>query len=124
RKWSITLGCVVMAPALLGAVLAAEPLTAVLTIAAVLFGFQVAIGNIQTLPGDLFGGRSVGTLAGLGGLAAVAGTLITTWLVPVLTRESYAPMFMLVAALVPLSLIALWWITGPVRRLDAPSSDS
>jgi len=44
--------------------------------------------------------------------------------VPVLTRESYAPMFMLVAALVPLSLIALWWITGPVRRLDAPSSDS
>jgi len=124
RKWSISLGCLVMAPALLGAVMAEQPLTAVLTIALVLFGFQVAIGNIQTLPGDLFGGRSVGTLAGLGGLAAVAGTLITTWLVPVLTRDSYAPMFILVAALVPLSLLALWAVTGTIRRLDAPPSVS
>src|SRR5690606_16653190 len=50
RKWAITLGCAVMAPALLGAVLAHDPVIAVLTIAAVLFGFQVSIGNIQTLP--------------------------------------------------------------------------
>ena len=40
RKLSITLGCVVMAPALLGAVLANQPLLAVLAIAAVLFGFR------------------------------------------------------------------------------------
>lgn len=118
RKLAITLGCVIMAPALLAAVLANQPLLAVLAIAAVLFGFQVAIGNIQTLPGDLFDGRSVGTLAGLGGLAAVAGTLITTWLVPVLTRHSYAPIFILVAALVPLSLAALWGWTGPIQKLD------
>ncbi len=118
RKWSITLGCLIMAPALLAAVLAAQPLLAVLAIAAVLLGFQIAIGNIQTLPGDLFAGKSVGTLAGLGGLSAVAGTLITTWLVPVLTRDSYAPIFILVAALVPLSLLALWWLTGPIRALD------
>jgi ACS family hexuronate transporter-like MFS transporter len=121
RKWSITLGCVVMAPSLLGAVLATDPLWAVITIAAVLFGFQVAIGNIQTLPGDLFSGKSVGSMAGIGGMAAVAGTLITTWLVPVMTAKSYAPIFILVAALVPLSLIATWWITGPIRKLDGPA---
>lgn len=121
RKWSITLGCAVMAPALIGAVLATDPLWAVLTIAAVLFGFQIAIGNIQTLPGDLFSGRSVGSLAGIGGMAAVAGTLVTTWLVPVMTAHSYAPMFLLVAALVPLSLVAVWWVTGPVHRLDDPA---
>lgn len=121
RKWSITLGCVVMAPALLGAVLATDPLWAVITIAAVLLGFQVAIGNIQTLPGDLFSGKSVGSMAGIGGMAAVAGTLITTWMVPVMTAKSYAPMFILVAALVPLSLIATWWITGPISRLDGPA---
>ena len=63
----------------------------------------------------------MGTLAGLGGLAAVAGTLITTWLVPVLTRHSYAPIFILVAALVPLSLAALWWWTGPIHKLDRRS---
>ncbi|SEL61779.1 MFS transporter, ACS family, hexuronate transporter [Pseudoxanthomonas sp. GM95] len=121
RKWSITIGCVVMAPALLGAVLATDPLWAVITIAAVLFGFQVAIGNIQTLPGDLFSGKSVGSMAGIGGMAAVAGTLITTWLVPVMTAKSYAPIFILVAALVPLSLIATWWITGPIKKLDGPA---
>lgn len=121
RKWSITGGCVVMAPALLGAVLATDPMWAVITIAAVLFGFQVAIGNIQTLPGDLFGGKSVGSLAGIGGMAAVAGTLVTTWLVPVMTTRSYAPIFILVAALVPLSLIAVWWIAGPIRKLEGPA---
>lgn len=122
RKWTITLGCAVMVPALLGAVLARDPTVAVLTIAAVLFGFQVAIGNIQTLPGDVFHGRSVGSLAGIGGMAAVAGTLITTWLVPAMTRQSFAPIFILVAALVPLSLVSIWWIAGPIRRLDSPVS--
>lgn len=122
RKWAITLGCVVMVPALMGAVIADDPTTAVLTIAAALFGFQVSIGNIQTLPGDVFHERSVGSLAGIGGLAAVAGTLITTWLVPVMTRESFAPIFVLVAALVPMCLIAIWWVAGPIEKLAAPAA--
>ncbi|WP_149195862.1 MFS transporter [Luteimonas suaedae] len=120
RKWSITVGGAIMAPGLLGAVLAVQPVFAVLTIAAVLFGFQVAIGNIQTLPSDVFHGRSVGSLAGIGGMAAVAGTLVTTWLVPVMTKQSFAPIFILVGTLVPLSLIAIWWIAGPIRKLDGP----
>ncbi len=122
RKWVITLGGAIMAPALLGAVLATDPVWAVVTIAFVRFGFQIAIGNIQTLPGDIFNGKSVGSLAGLGGMAAVAGTLITTWLVPVMTRDSYAPIFILVAALVPASLLALWLVTGRVEKVDAPPS--
>ncbi len=121
RKWAITAGCIIMGPALLGAVLATSPLFAVLTIAAVLFGFQIAIGNVQTLPGDIFGGKSVGSLAGISGMAAVAGTLLTTWLVPALTRVSYAPIFILVAALVPLALIATWVITGPIRKIEDPA---
>jgi len=36
----------------------------------------------------------------------------------VLTRQSYAPSFILGAALVPLSLVALWWWTGPIHKLD------
>ena len=115
RKWVITLGGAIMAPALIGAVVAADPLIAVLTIAAVLFGFQVAIGNIQTLPGDVFHGGAVGSLAGVGGMAAVAGTLITTWLVPVLTKTSYAPIFALSAAIVPISFLCFWLIGGRVE---------
>jgi ACS family hexuronate transporter-like MFS transporter len=84
----------------------------------VLFGFQVAIGNIQTLPSDVFSGKSVGTLAGVSGMAAVAGTLITTWLVPVMTKTSYAPIFLLVAALVPLALLFVWLVAGRIHKVQ------
>lgn len=112
RKWVITLGGIIMLPALLLTTLAGDPLTAVLLIAAILFGFQVAINNIQTLPSDYFGGGAVGSLAGISGSAAVAGTLVTTWLVPVMTTAGYAPIFVLAAAIVPLSVGAIWLLGG------------
>lgn len=124
RRSVITLGGVIMLPSLLLTASAATPLAAVLLIAVILFGFQTAIGNIQTLPSDLFSGRSVGTLAGISGTAAVAGVLITTWLVPVMTTQSYAPIFALGASLVPLSILAVWLLGGrltPVRPDGSPT---
>jgi ACS family hexuronate transporter-like MFS transporter len=117
RKSVIALGGLIMIPALVGAPQATDPTVAVLSIAMALFGFQVAIGNIQTLPSDVFSGKSVGTLAGVSGMAAVAGTLITTWLVPVMTRESYTPIFLLVAALVPMSLLFVWLVAGRIGKV-------
>ena len=104
-----------MLPTLLATIGANDPLSAVLLIAGILFGFQMAIGNIQTLPSDYFGGGAVGSLAGISGTAAVAGTLITTWLVPVLTKNGYAPIFALSAAIVPLSFLAFRLIGGRVE---------
>lgn len=124
RKIAITIGGAIMAPALIAAPQAADPIAAVLIIAAVLFGFQIAIGNIQTLPADVFDRRAVGSLAGASGMAAVAGTLIITWLVPVMTRTSYGPIFLLVAALVPLSLIFVWFVSGRFEPVQAPESSS
>lgn len=115
RTLTIGLGCAIMLPALLLTTGAADPLAAVLLIACILFGFQTAIGNIQTLPSDWFGGGAVGSLAGISGTAAVAGTLITTWLVPVLTRTSYAPIFALSAAIVPLAFLSFRLIGGRVE---------
>ena len=114
RKITVTLGGMIMVPCLVAAPNMTDPTLAVLVIAGVLLGFQIAIGNIQTIPGDLFDGRSVGSLAGVGGMAAVAGTLITTWLVPAMTKVSYGPIFILVAALVPLSILSLWFVTGRI----------
>jgi len=124
RKIVVTLGGVIMIPCLIAAPLMTDPTAAVLVIAGVLFGFQIAIGNIQTIPGDLFDGRSVGSLAGIGGMAAVAGTLITTWLVPVMTKVSYGPIFILVAALVPLSLLSLWFVTGRIAPVQPTTSNA
>jgi ACS family hexuronate transporter-like MFS transporter len=124
RKLTVTLGGVIMIPCLVAAPFMTDPTLAVLVIAGVLLGFQIAIGNIQTIPGDLFDGRSVGSLAGIGGMAAVAGTLITTWLVPVMTKVSYGPIFILVAALVPLSILSLWFVTGRIAPVQAATSQA
>ena len=114
RKLVITLGGALMLPALLLTATATTPMIAVLLIAVILFGFQMAIGNIQTLPSDYFSGKSVGSLAGLSGTAAVAGTLITIWIVPVITKISYVPFFVMGAALVPLSIAAIWFLSGHI----------
>ncbi len=124
RKLTVTLGGLIMIPCLIAAPFMTDPTLAVLVIAGVLLGFQIAIGNIQTIPGDLFDGRSVGSLAGIGGMAAVAGTLITTWLVPVMTKVSYGPIFILVAALVPLSILSLWFVTGRIAPVQAATSQA
>lgn len=121
RKTVVTLGGAIMLPALLLTTTAASPLVAVLLIAAILFGFQVAINNIQTLPGDYFAGGAVATLTGISGTAAVAGTLITTWLVPAMTRHGYAPIFILAAAIVPLGVAAVWLLAGreaPIQHTE------
>ena len=121
RKGVITLGGAIMLPALLLTAQAGEPLLAVLIIAVILFGFQMAIGNIQSLPADFFSGRSVGTLAGVSGTAAVAGTLITTWLVPVMTEISYAHIFVVAAAIVPLSILSIWLVGGRIEPVNKSS---
>lgn len=120
RKTCIVLGCIIMLPALLLSALADMPERAMLCIFFALMGFQITINNIQTLPGDFFSGKSVGTLAGLGGTAAVAGTLLlTTVLVPVLTEGgNYTPFFMLAAALVPLGAAAVLMLSGEIKRVE------
>lgn len=122
RKFTITAGGVIMLPTLIATAYAATPLAAVLMIALILFGFQLAIGNIQTLPSDFFSGKSVGSLAGAGGTAAVVGVLITTWIVPAVTKDSYVPFFVLGALLVPLAVVSVWGFGGQIRPLRTTDS--
>lgn len=124
RTLTIAIGCTIMLPSLLFTIGASDPLTAVLLIACILFGFQMAIGNIQTLPSDFFGGGAVGSLAGISGTAAVAGTLITTWLVPILTKTSYAPIFALSAAIVPISFLCFWLVGGRVAPVSVKPANT
>jgi ACS family hexuronate transporter-like MFS transporter len=123
RRLAVTLGGAIMLPALILTSRASDPLIAVLLMAVILFGFQVAINNIQTLPSDFFGGGAVGSIAGIGGTAAVAGTLVTTWLVPVMTTHGYGPIFVLAAAIVPVGVASLWLLGGRVSPVPAPLSD-
>ncbi|WP_020567828.1 MFS transporter [Neolewinella persica] len=118
RKLVITLGCVIMLPALLAMSNPGAPVTAVLLMATILFGFQTAIGNVQTLPSDLFGGKTVGTLAGLAGMAAKLAVAALTSLVPWLTSGgNYTPAFIIGAALASIAIASVWILCPRIEPL-------
>ena len=117
RKSAITIGCVIMLLSLGAIAMYLQELkehvgVAIALISASLFGFQFLINNLQTLPSDYFNGKNVGTVSGMGGTAAVAGTIILTFLVPVLTKTSYTTLFVLAALLVPVSWLCITFVTS------------
>jgi MFS transporter, ACS family, hexuronate transporter len=120
RKTAITAGSAIMLVSLAAIAFYLDQLqehvsVAIALISSTLFGFQFLINNLQTLPADYFHGKNVGTVAGMGGTAAVAGTLIVTWLVPWLTQTSYTSFFILAALMVPLAWICILYIKSNER---------
>lgn len=118
RKIIITLGCLIMLPALLAMAKPGGPTTAVIIMAVILFGFQTVISNLQTLPSDLYGKKSVGTLSGYSGMAAKLGALGLTALVPMLTAGgNYTPAFLIGAALAIIAIVAVWVLIPKIEQL-------
>lgn len=119
RKLTITLGCFIMLPALLAMSNPGGPTMAVVLMAVILFGFQTAIGNVQTLPSDFFSGKSVGTLAGFSGMAAKLAAAALTYLVPWLTAGgNYTPVFIIGAGLAILAALSVWTFCPNIIRLS------
>ncbi|ANY20234.1 Hexuronate transporter [Tsuneonella dongtanensis] len=117
RKMVIALGGVIMLVSLLLTIKAATPTAAVLLMAAILFGFQVSVGNIQTLPSDFYGGASVATLAGFAGTAAKLAVVGLNFLIPVITVQSYAPAFAVGAGLAIASVASIYLLCPSIRPL-------
>jgi len=119
RKWVITLGCLIMLPSFFLLMNPGSATSAVIIMAVILFGFQTAIGNVQTLPSDLFGKGTVGTLSGIAGMAAKLGAFSLTLLVPWLTAgENYSPAFYVGAALTVVALLAVWILIPRVEKVQ------
>lgn len=115
RKNAITIGSVIMLLSLAAIAFYLDELKdhvsiAITLISATLFGFQFLINNLQTLPSDYFHGKNVGTVSGMGGTAAVVGTIITTLLVPVITKTSYTYFFIIGALMVPIAWVCIVFI--------------
>lgn len=121
RKLTITLGCLLMLPALLAMANPGSPAIAVMIMAVILFGFQTAIGNVQTLPSDLLGKKAVGTLSGFSGMAAKLGAVGLTSLVPYLTADgNYTPAFVIGASLAITAMAAIWILIPKIEPLSNP----
>jgi len=118
RKMAITIGGLIMFSGLISTILFANTaLIFVIITAFVLFGFQFTIGNIQTIPSDLFSGESVGSLAGVGGTIGVFSVIIMNFLVPIISKISYTPIFIMIAIFVPLGVLAVYIFARNIRQV-------
>ena len=115
RKTAMLVGGFIIVPSVLAAVMVPNATLAVVLMAFVLGGFQFTMTNIQTLPSDLHGGKSVGSLAGLGGAAAVLGTILAILFAGQIS--SWPLLFGLLSALVPLSLISIFFTVGKIEQI-------
>ncbi|MEO9635118.1 MAG: MFS transporter [Parasphingorhabdus sp.] len=119
RKSVIALGGLIMLVSLLATTVAATPLVAVLLMAVILFGFQTAVGNIQTLPSDFYSGKSVGTLAGYAGTAAKLAVVLLNFLIPIITADgNYAPAFAVGAGLAIMTVVSIFILCPSIKPLQ------
>lgn len=119
RKRTVAIGCAVIFISIIGAILFANtPEKFVSFVFLVLFGFQFSISNIQTIPSDLLSGKSVGTLAGLGGSLGAISVIIMNWLIPIITVESYTPAFIVLAVLAPLATLSLYLLIKEIKPIE------
>lgn len=106
-------------PAGILAAFTSDAMTALALIGVVLFGFQVWINNVQTLPSDFFPKTAVGSVAGLGGTGAGIGSMIfiftTGWVVD---HFSYAPILIAAGVLAPVGTLVLFALSGRIGRIS------
>ncbi len=124
RKLCITIGGLLIFLGLIGIIFFVKgdnPMTFIYIVAIVLFGFQFAIGNIQTLSSDLLKGPSVGTLAGLAGTIAAISVIIMNWLIPKITTVSYTPAFIIIAVLTPLAVLSIYVLIRKIKPVELDS---
>ena len=96
-----------------------DAMIALFLIGVVLFGFQVWINNVQTLPSDFFPQRAVGSVSGLGGMGAGIGSMIFTFSTGwVVDNFSYRPVLVTAGLLAPIGTILLFTFIGNVQKLD------
>ncbi len=126
RKISIVVGCILIIVAFVSIILFVKEtnfMTFIYLAGVALFGFQFAIGNIQTLSSDLLKGPSVGTLAGLAGTVAAVSPMIMNWFIGQITGgESYVPAFVAITISVVLAVLVVFLLIKKVKLIDVKTS--
>ncbi|CAL2058282.1 MFS transporter [Tenacibaculum sp. 190524A05c] len=126
RKISIVVGCILIIVAFVSIILFVKEtnfMTFIYLAGVALFGFQFAIGNIQTLSSDLLKGPSVGTLAGLAGTVAAVSPMIMNWFIGQITGGgSYVPAFVAITISVVLAVLVVFLLIKKVKLIDVKTS--
>jgi ACS family hexuronate transporter-like MFS transporter len=101
---------------------AEDPYVALAWMSVVLFGFQVWVNNLQTLPSDFFPNSAVGSVFGLGGAAAAVASILFTWGTgQIVDAFGYTPVFLIAGVLGPLGLVVTVMLAGRIRAVTIVS---
>lgn len=120
RKITMTLGALCMiGPACIG--LATSPAMAIALFCVGGFAHQMLNGALITLCADVFDRRTVGTASGMAGTSAWIGGMLFTLLIGQSADQfGYNPLFLALAALDLIAVVALWTLLRPARPVTAP----
>ena len=117
RKVVMAAGAILTSAGIL-AMRASDPYVALAWMSVVLFGFQVWVNNLQTLPSDFFPNTAVGSVFGLGGAAAALASILFTWGTgQVVDAFGYTPVFLTAAILGPLGLVVTVALAGRIQAI-------
>jgi MFS transporter, ACS family, hexuronate transporter len=108
RKFVMLLGACVM-PAAALTPLVPEAWMAVGAICCITFGHALFVSNLQALPADLFRNQEIGSAMGFSGTGGAIGGIIANLGTGLLvTRFSYAPIFLIIACMHPLATFLVY----------------
>ena len=108
-----------LTPAGIFAMWADSPYVALALMGLVLFGFQVWINNLQTLPSDFFPRTAVASVFGLGGTSAAIASVLYNWGTGhVVDTLGYTPMFVCAGLLGPIGLVVTLALAGRIAPLS------
>ena len=117
RKVVMGVGALLTSAGIL-AMRAPDPYVALAWMSVVLFGFQVWVNNLQTLPSDFFPSTAVGSVFGLGGAAAALASIPFTWGTgQVVDAFGYTPVFLTAGILGPLGLVVTVALAGRIHAV-------
>ena len=86
--------------------------------AIILAGYQFSATNLMTLASDFHNGKTVGSLAGIGGASAVLGTISAMIIIPLITKVGWLPFFIFAGLLFPLAIIAVFLLGGKIEPIQ------
>lgn len=108
RKFVMLMGAIVM-PAALAAPFVPTAWMAIAATCFLTFGHGFWVSNLQALPTDLFRGPEVGTASGFTGMGgAIGGMLAQLGTAALVTKFSYAPVFVMAGLMHPLSAVIVY----------------
>ena len=87
-------------------------------ISLIAFAFQSWIVNIHTIPSDTFPKQDVGSVFGIGGMAAGIASMVFTLLIGwIVDRFSYTPVYVMVGMMAPFAAILFLLVMRRIERV-------